>query len=616
MGFIPSTNPFMEYCIPTFLVNNIDITNESIIIELGEGEYTLDFGILLHQHNVVIKGCGKDKTTLKIPKNIDYSYDDAIIDLQGDYHISQGVETDKRISVTIIGLTIETNVTKSQAQAQDYDLTCSESYLIKCYNVKSFVMRDVRIKAENVETTCLNIRRGFNIDIRECEFISRNRRWTGGNIWLQGDIENVFIEHNDFYKYGNDEVIGITDVNNFVGVNDSDEISKKNINIRYNRFYCQDANGGENNNAIISESGIRGTWDGCNQRFITCFTDQDNNKEKINGEKVQRDSPCHQIVNGIHLDNNEFHINAPLSHLFTVSFDKYTTYKDVTMNGNIIDYGTWIVDGGSSNWKELMDFCIYYDHVYVSTVLDGNYDGFCDEPIYICGNTLTCGTNIRNLGTSGGVSYYQDNHLCVDIKGTKVVFYNNDIKCVRESYSQDEYSYARKGIEILHCGEKGGEAVLRNNHCEGIRCLSSLTGKNANQQITKARLYCSGNYLQGNPRINHNHIVESHEFMVNNEIIADYPVFFLQEFANNGTAVFTGNRVYRDMTRVTHYSSAYGHIYYTGNTGSGNNIQSMKFICCDNIFENTDNTQSMYEYIQSNIIIVHKNNIFDDTLEQ
>ena len=229
MGRVQSSNPFLDYCIPTFLVNNIDITNESIIIELGEGEYTLDYGILLHQHNVVIKGCGKDKTTLKIPENIEYSYDDAIIDLQGDYHISQGVETDKRISVTIIGLTIETNVTRSQALAHDNDLTSDESFLIKCYNVKSFVMRDVKIKAENVETTCLDIRRGFNIDIRGCEFINHNRRWTGGNIWLQGDIENVFIEHNDFYKYGNDEVVGIYDVNNFVGVNDSDEISKKNI---------------------------------------------------------------------------------------------------------------------------------------------------------------------------------------------------------------------------------------------------------------------------------------------------------------------------------------------------------------------------------------------------
>jgi len=616
MSYHYSSNPFNDYSLPSFLENNIDLTNDRVVIELGEGEFVLDYGLLLHQHDVVIKGCGKDKTTLKIPETIDYSYDDAIINLQGDYHITQGVETDKRISVTIIGLTIETNVTRSQALAHDNDLTSDESFLIKCYIVKSFVMRDVKIKAENVETTCLDIRRGFNIDIRGCEFINHNRRRTGGNIWLQGDIENVFIEHNDFYKYGNDEVVGIYDVNNFVGVNDSDEISKKNINIRFNRFYCQDSNGGENPNAIIPETGNGGNWDGCNQRFITCFTNQDNNKEKINGVKVQRSTPCHQTVNGIHFDNNQFYINAPLSHLFTVSFDKYTTYKDVTMNGNIINYGTWFVNGGSSNWKELIDFGIYYDYVYASTVLDGNYDGFCDEPFYICGNTLTCGTNIRNLGTSSGVSYYQDNHMCVDIKGTKVVFNNNVMKCSREPYSQDEYSFARKGIEIIHCGEKGGEAVLRNNRCEGLRCLSSLTGKSASKSITKARLFCSGNYLHGNPRIIHNYILESYEFMINNEIIADYPVFFAQELANNGTVVFTGNRVYRDVTRVTHYSSAYGHIYYTGHTGSSNNIQSMKFICCNNIFENTDNTQAMYEYLQSNIKIVHKNNIFDDILEQ
>ena len=298
-----------------------------------------------------------------------------------------------------------------------------------------------------------------------------------------------------------------------------------------------------------------------------------------------------------------------------MAFDKYTTYKDVTMNGNVINYGTWIVDGNSSNWKELMDFCIYYDTDYASSDPNAQYDGYCDEPFGICGNTLTCGTNIRNLGSNSGVSYYQDNHMCVDIKGTKAVFDNNVIKCSRETFTLDEYSFARKGIEIIHCSAKGGEAILRNNRCEGLRCLSSLTGKSSSKSITKARLFCSGNYLQGDTRINHLNILESHEFMVNNEIIADYPIFFVQEFADKGTAVFTGNRVYRDDTRVPHFS-AYGHIYYTGHTGSSNNIQSMKFICCNNIFENTDNTQTMYEYIQSNIKIVHKNNIFGNTLEQ
>lgn len=610
MGHEPSSNPFLDYCIPTFLVNNFDITNESIIIELGEGEYTLDYGILLHHHNVVIRGCGSDKTTLKIPEDIEYSYDDAIINLQGKYGKDQnGHVIDIKISVTIIGLTIETDVTRNQALAHDYELIREESYLIKCYNVKSFVMRDVKIKAEYLKTTCIDLRRGFNIDIRDCEFMNYNSRWTGGIIWLRGDIENVFIEHNDFYKYGNDEVVGIFDVNNFVGVNEFDEVSKKNINIRYNRFYCQDSNGGGNAN-VLDE------WDGCNQRFIACYTNQaNNNKESINSNLLQQSTPCHQTINGIHFDNNQFHINAPLSHLFTMAFDKYTTYKDVTMNGNVINYGTWIVDGNSSNWKELMDFCIYYDTNYAFSDPNAQYDGYCDEPFFICGNTLTCGTNIRNLGSNSGVSYYQDNHMCVDIEGTKAVFDNNVIKCSRETFTLDEYAFARKGIEIIHCSAKCGEAILRNNRCEGLHFLASLTGKSAIKPITKARLFCSGNYLQGDTRINHLNILESHEFMINNEIIADYPVFFAQELANNGTVVFTGNSVYRDDTRVPHFS-AYGHIYYTGHTGSSNNIQSMKFICCDNIFENTDNTQAMYEYLQSNIKIVHKNNIFDNILEQ
>lgn len=604
------SNPFNDYSLPSFIEDsNFPINNKDIVIELGEGTFTMDFTLLFNLHNVTIKGQGRDKTILVIPVTINNT-DDCIIGVYGKYQLRQGQETDERVSVSIKGLTIRTNVTKVQAEQEAYWLTQHESYIIKCNNVNSLIMRDVRIVAENIETTCIDIRRGFNIDIQGCEFINRNRRWTGGNIWLRGDIENVIIKDNDFYKYGNDEVIALYDTNCFVGVNDSDEISKKNIDICYNRFYCQDSNGGMNEESIINES-----WDGCNQRFFAFYTNQDNNKEFINGtsgDTIQRSTPCYQTINGIHFDNNEIHVNAPLSHLFTVAFDKYTTYKDITMNNNIINYGTWTVDGNNSSWKELMDFCIYYDTIYDSSVLDGNYDSFCDEPVSIIGNTIICNTHARNHGIIDGIPYYQDNHICVDIKGTKVIFNDNLVKCIREDYTADERVFARKGIEIIHCGSKGGEAFVSGNHCEGLRCLSSLTSSGS--QIERFKMECCRNYLQGNPRIVHVNIAESYEFMHNNEIICDYPIFFIEEFADSGTAIFTANRVYRDLSRATYFTSPKGHIYYTDTSGSDNNIQSMRLICCDNVFDNLL-ISGMYSYLQTKMRTVHKNNVFADQYE-
>lgn len=602
-----------DHTLPTFLENlaniQFSVIDNDIVIELGEGTFTMDYNLYFHYHNITIKGQGRDKTKLIIPEDIDY-IDDGIIHLQGLYKPKDSPISDIRIAVSIIGLTIEAIVTKEQAIAKSHRLTQFSSYLIKCYNVSSFVMRDVRIISENLATTSIDIRRGFNIDIRGCEFINNNRRWVGGNIWLRGDLDNVVIEDNDFYKYGNDEAIAIYDLNDFVGVNDSDLITKKDINIRFNRFYCQDNNGGANPEGKIPEYGDRGTWSGCNERFIACFTNQENNKEyDANQNKVPRSTPCYHIINGIHIDNNEFHINAPMSHLVTIAFDKYTTHKDVNVNNNMVNYGTWTVEGDSTSWEELMDFCVYYDTKY-DTAIEDDYNGFTDEPFFIKGNTIICGSNIRNTN-HGTSSNYEDNHICVDIKGTKVIFDDNRVICIREDYdSTYEQYYAKKGIELIHCGKKGGEAVLRNNHCEGLKTLARLTGSSTS--LVKGNLRCHGNYLQGDTRIVHVNLLESHHMITNNDIISDYPLFFLEEFANTGTVIFTSNRVYRDLSRVDHYTDAFGYIYYTGNSGS--NIQSMKLVCCDNIF-NFLKTTSMYSLLQSSIMNVHKNNVFVNQVE-
>ena len=393
----------------------------------------------------------------------------------------------------------------------------------------------------------------------------------------------------------------------------AEEISKKNVEIRYNRFYCQDDNGGQNIDSIITETGDRGTWDGCNQRFIAVYTNQDSNKVKnALDEIVLSSTPCHQAINGIHFYNNEFHINAPLSHLFTAAFDKYTTFKDIAFRNNTIDYAGWTVEGSSSNFKELMDFCVFYDTGYASE-LDGDYDGFSEEPFYITGNTITCGSNIRNVRTKNGIQFYVDNHIIVDFKGTKVFFNKNTVICTREEYTSDEQSYANKGVEVFHCGGKGGEIVFSNNHCEGIKSL--ICWNSAGSPITLGRSWGCGNYLQGDPRITHINILECHDSMLSNEIIADYPIFFLEEFANTGTAQFIGNRVYRDISRATYFTTPWGHIYYTGTTGSNNNIQSMRLVSCDNVFDNLM-MQNMYSYLQSGTMrTIHKSNVFADLYE-
>lgn len=87
-------NDFYDFTLPTFLEggenpnNNdpvsVNINNENLVIELGEGSYTLDYNLLIHQHNVIIKGQGSTKTIMNVPVNINYA-DDAILDFLGLY---------------------------------------------------------------------------------------------------------------------------------------------------------------------------------------------------------------------------------------------------------------------------------------------------------------------------------------------------------------------------------------------------------------------------------------------------------------------------------------------------------------------------------------------------
>ena len=59
-------------------------------------------------------------------------------------------------------------------------------------------------------------------------------------------------------------------------------------------------------------------------------------------------------------------------------------------------------------------------------------------------------------------------------------------------------------------------------------------------------------------------------------------------------------------------------IFYTGKTNSTSNIQSMRFVCCGNIFDNLLYSSSIFNNFQivDNIRAIHSNNIFADYYDE
>lgn len=608
---------YNRFSIPSFLEptspNSFDITPKELVIEIPEGNFLLDYSLMFFDHDVVIKGAGMGKTILLIDESESFLHftDDAVLNFQGADSQTHGYIP---IRVRIEDLTMQTNISKEEAEmpAPGSHITTNETYLIKCYNVESLIMHNVEVRSSNLTTTCLDIRRGKNIDIRGCIFANYNRRWKGGGVWLRGDIENVSIVDNDFYKYGNDEVIAIWGANSYFGSNYADTISKKNINISYNRIYCQDTNGEANPNSIIEETveGRTGKWDGSNQRFIVLFTNQDDNVIQVSGNAPEhRDTPCLYTLDGIHITNNEFFINAPIDYLFTVALDKQTTHKDISFRNNIIRYGHWRVKG------DLVDFNIEYDTCYDFSPIEGNYDLFSDEAFAITGNTIECSSNKYHEETKDGITYSIDSHRCLVFNGVVVHFNKNLIKCTRGSYSTDEANHPNKGLELFYTNSKGGTVIFNENYCEGLKQLMRTNRPSSNIPIVN--LVGRGNHLHGSPRIDYISVNESHVSLTDNELICEYQLFLVCEFANSGTVIFEGNRVHRDMSRVPTYTVPRGQIFYTGNTNSNNNITSLQFICCGNIFDNVQYSSSMYcDFPKiSTIRAIHQNNIFVDSVE-
>lgn len=624
-----NNNIDLYHALPTFLENDaqgfnpygFSIDDKEIVIELNEttddNPYVLDWNFLLNNHDITIKGKGVDKTKLVFYKNVNLHNDDSVLNFRGSFG--------NEINVKITDLSIESIISPEDViedMNTDFGdnkmhMAVNNTYVIKCYHVKSLVMRNVCIKVQNVKTTCLDIRRGSNIDISCCTFANYNACSAGGNIWLRGDLRDVSIRHCDFYKFGADEMIGIWGSNNFQGENEIpgndpsiNEIHKKNIHITHNRIYCQSMNG--DSSGVIINEGESQTWNGSCERFITVYTTQKDNKVKNeNDELIQRDVPCSYFLSDIKFTDNEIYINAPVFYLFTIALDKHTAYKDIAFDNNIIRYGTWTLKTNRS----LVDFNVLYDTQYDYSQIPGDYNLTSDEPFSISGNTIYCGSNMYYEQTKNGATFSVDNHICLLINGTIVLFNNNLINCTRSDYSEDENKSAHKGLELFNSSPKGGTVIFNDNHCEGLKLLLRAASSST---ISLINLYGRGNYLYGDTRIIYSDVVESHVSLIGNEFICDYQLLLVSEFANQGTVVFNGNRVYRDITRVTYYTNPKGQIFYTGKTNSTSNIQSMRFVCCGNIFDNLLYSTVMFNNFQivDNIRAIHSNNIFADYYDE
>lgn len=545
---------------------------DTIIIKLDyEGEFTLPNSLVFNKQNVIIYG-KSEKTKLILDEGFEF-VDDCIIGVLGDKTrpVNEDDNDEGKVSVDIHDLTIECkfdprdcNFTKDNQKP-----FANGFYAVKIYNASSVSMKSVKIHLEDFPGTNVDIRRGKNITISDCELINYNRQKIGGGLWLRGDLQHVNINHNIIRKYGNDEALAIWSVNNYTGTTDgATELRKEHIYITGNEFhneivpYIPTAEQGigrggeysrktsEADTSIGVDTGIIGDWDGANDRFLTFFTNQDDNRVKDDdGITTFSKTPINHVVNDVHIDGNDFYMDAPVKVAATFSFDTFTDYHNVSFNDNKVIYSNWERGTFDQNtFYGTMDVSVLYDVCYG----DGNeleerknhYSGSCDSPVEVCRNLFMSDCHVGVYGDT-------ENHVCLHAIGTNVIFNDNTINYTYSKSYSYPLDFAKAGYTMLLASEKTAKVTAHRNWATGLQTLMTASGSSAENPIEFVSLEARENHLEGDTRIFTRNVRNASYNMSGNYIKSDYELCALLEQATNQSVTFKGNVVERNVINAS-----------------------------------------------------------------
>lgn len=185
-------------------------------------------GTVIAQCNVVMRGLGRCKSKIILDngnnsQNFVAFTDDTFFDFLGTIN--------NNISVSISDLSI---------QLSDHSgiwWENNEKYAVKIYHANKVDILHVDSYLKNAKCTNFDLRVCSNVTVDDCKITNYNNCLVGGNLWIRGEMHNINVINNQFYKYGNDEALAIFDrVINASGYIRGNA-SRTNINVMNNDFY-------------------------------------------------------------------------------------------------------------------------------------------------------------------------------------------------------------------------------------------------------------------------------------------------------------------------------------------------------------------------------------------
>lgn len=481
-----------------------------------------------------------------------YGTDDAIFNIQNDH--------DSPVDVVISDIAFRAAFSLAEVEGAAlykhwYDPTICPVFF-KVYEASSFKMFNVRMYSQFLDLTHVFLHWCENVEITNCVFKNYNARKIGGNLWLCQRVKNVKIVNNDFYKYGNDENIGIwadsimnrdelncyNSEESLKGLDDvsfaNRHLNFENIHIKNNRFYYQKPNLPEFpdnvklgeiykfQESVFLKKDSEKEWDGVNDIFQDLFVSQHTPKGRfkfIDGNANNGNSGSeiggsvsfasvsavedlkesaivpyvHCLISDYVIDANEFYINSPMNVLMGMTFDNYCRTKDLKITNNLIQYGKW-----AHKDCQLQDFKIVYDKNPDWTKTGFGLQGcnkMCLSPVLIENNTIES-VAFPHMVWGGKES---EVHIVLNLENASVVFNRNtvvenveEVKSTAESSPNVSNYSTAMGYMLLYSRDKGGRVTLNDNVFRGMNFMGSFRMQKDNS-FSRIELIAQNNIFQG-----------------------------------------------------------------------------------------------------------------------
>lgn len=571
-----------------------------------------------------------------------YGTDDAIFNIQNDH--------DSPVDVVISDIAFRAAFSLAEVEGAAlykhwYDPTICPVFF-KVYEASSFKMFNVRMYSQFLDLTHVFLHWCENVEITNCVFKNYNARKIGGNLWLCQRVKNVKIVNNDFYKYGNDENIGIwadsimnrdelncyNSEESLKGLDDvsfaNRHLNFENIHIKNNRFYYQKPNLPkfpdnvklgkiyEFQESEFLKKDSEKEWDGVNDIFQNLFVSQHTPKGRfkfIDGTANNGNSGSeiggsatfasvsavedlkesaivpyvHCLISDYVIDANEFYINSPMNVLMGMTFDNYCRTKDLKITNNLIQYGKW-----AHKDCQLQDFKIVYDKNPDWTKTGFGLQGsnkMCLSPVLIENNTIES-VAFPHMVWGGKES---EVHIVLNIENASVVFNRNtvvenveEVKSTAESSPNVSNYSTAMGYMLLYSRDKGGRVTLNDNVFRGMNFMGSFRMQKDNS-FSRIELIAQNNIFQGITTFFSENMQEGVFRFANNRFYSDNDITLLLEmplktFLSVTENVFKRQAETRGDVKLYYHEMSDANLWYSKQLLPN----AMTIISSGNLFEN------------------------------